>query len=159
MLFAQLARRARRRFVDQAVRPLIVEPDHSVQLGLPIHAADLRRLFPRGTVEHRCDRKQPAWSGVPYPRRQTTKILVEKSAASPWQTIPRLPPCAAKPASRAISGIIGRCGIGVAREGTEVVSPPDPVLQHCLVAYIFANARNRKFKSHIVMLRTCFEPH
>ena len=80
VLFAQLAGRTRRPFVDQAVRPLIVEPDHPVPQGLPIHAADLRRLFPRGTVEHCCDRKQPArLSGVLNPRRQATKFLAEKS--------------------------------------------------------------------------------
>src|ERR1700736_4631886 len=79
VLFAQLARRARRRFVDQPVWPLIVEPDHPVSQGLPIHAAVLRRLFPRGTVEHCCNRKEPArLSGVPYPRRQTTKLLARK---------------------------------------------------------------------------------
>ena len=55
------------------------QPDHPVPQGLPIHAADLRRLFPRGTVEHCCDRKQPArLSGVLNPRRQATKFLARK---------------------------------------------------------------------------------
>ena len=58
MLVCQLARCTRRRFVDETVRPLLVEPDHPVPQRLTVHAADLRRLFSRAAVEHCRDRKQ-----------------------------------------------------------------------------------------------------
>ena len=49
-----------RRNIDQTVRSLLVEPDHPVPQRLTIHATDLRRLFPRGAVEHRRNRQKPS---------------------------------------------------------------------------------------------------
>lgn len=60
MPVGQLARRARRRLVDETVRPLLVASDHLVPQRRTVRAADLHRLFSRATVEHRRDRKQPA---------------------------------------------------------------------------------------------------
>src|SRR5262249_37798822 len=42
----------RRRNIDKTVRTLLVEPDHPVPQRLTIHATNLRRLFPRGPLEH-----------------------------------------------------------------------------------------------------------
>src|SRR5215510_6388575 len=44
-----------RRNIDETVRSLLVETDHPVPQRLTIHATNLRRLFPRGPVEHRCN--------------------------------------------------------------------------------------------------------
>ena len=38
---------ARRQFVDETVRPMLVERDHPIPQRLTVHAADLRRLFSR----------------------------------------------------------------------------------------------------------------
>ena len=54
----ELGRHARRRDVDETVRPLLVEPDHPVPQRLTIHPADLRCVFPRGPIEHSRDRQQ-----------------------------------------------------------------------------------------------------
>src|SRR2546430_2185832 len=48
----ELGRHPRRRNIDETVRSLLVEPDHPVPQRLTIHAANLRRLFPRGPLEH-----------------------------------------------------------------------------------------------------------
>ena len=42
-----VADHARRQFVDETVRPMLVEPDHPVPQRLTVHAPDLRRLFSR----------------------------------------------------------------------------------------------------------------
>src|SRR5262249_16263341 len=55
----KLGRHTRGGNVDETIRPLLVESDHPVPQRLTIHSADLRRLFPRGSVEHRRDRQQP----------------------------------------------------------------------------------------------------
>src|SRR6516165_12395596 len=47
-----LGRHPRRVNIDETVRSLLVEPDHPVPQRLTIHAANLRRLFPRGPLEH-----------------------------------------------------------------------------------------------------------
>ena len=56
----ELGRHARRRDIDETVRPLLVEPDHPIPQCLTIHPADLRRVFPRGPVKHSRDRQQPS---------------------------------------------------------------------------------------------------
>ncbi len=48
----ELGRHSWRRDIDEAVRSLLVEPDHPVPQGLTIHATNLGRLLPRGAVEH-----------------------------------------------------------------------------------------------------------
>src|SRR6516164_1912073 len=60
MTNVELGRHPRRRNIDETVRSLLVEPDHPVPQRLTIHAANLRRLFPRGAVEHGRNRKQPS---------------------------------------------------------------------------------------------------
>src|SRR6266542_3459275 len=71
----QLARRARGRPVDETLRSLLVEPDHPVPQRLTVHSADLCRVFPRGAVEHRCDRQQPAClRRILHPLRNATNI-------------------------------------------------------------------------------------
>ena len=52
VLFGELAGRTRCGLVDQTVWSPFVEPDHPVPQRLTIHAANLRRLLPRGAVEH-----------------------------------------------------------------------------------------------------------
>src|SRR5436190_17823262 len=52
----ELGRHARRGDVDETIRPLLVEPDHPVPQGLAIHPADLRRIFPRISIEYRRNR-------------------------------------------------------------------------------------------------------
>ena len=56
----ELGRNARRRNVDETVRSLIIEPVHPVPQRLPIHPADLCRIGPRGSFEHRRNRQQPS---------------------------------------------------------------------------------------------------
>src|SRR5439155_19175121 len=56
----ELGQHARRRDVDETVRPLRVEPDHPVPQRLAIHPADLRRVFPRGPIEHSRNRQKPS---------------------------------------------------------------------------------------------------
>jgi hypothetical protein len=48
----ELGPRSRRRNIDEAVRSLLVEPDHPIPQGLTIHAANLGRLLPRRAVKH-----------------------------------------------------------------------------------------------------------
>src|SRR5262249_16965654 len=60
MCGVELGRHPRRRSIDETVRSLLVEPDHPVPQRLTIHAANLRRLLPRGAVEHGRNRKQAA---------------------------------------------------------------------------------------------------
>src|SRR5262249_19525768 len=52
MYSVELGRHPWRRNIDETVRSLLVEPDHPVPQRLTIHAANLRRLFPRGPLEH-----------------------------------------------------------------------------------------------------------
>src|SRR5262249_2225049 len=52
MYRVELGRHPWRRNIDETVRSLLVEPDHPVPQRLTIHAANLRRLFPRGPLEH-----------------------------------------------------------------------------------------------------------
>ena len=56
----ELGRRARRRNVDETVRPLLVEPDYPVTQRLAIHPAELRCFFTRNPVQHRRKRQKPS---------------------------------------------------------------------------------------------------
>src|ERR1700675_1849575 len=56
----ELGWHARRRNVDETVRPLLVEADYPVPQRLAIHSADLGRVFPQGSVKHSRNRQQPA---------------------------------------------------------------------------------------------------
>jgi hypothetical protein len=77
MLVGQLAWRARRRLVDETVRPLLVEPDDPIPQRLTVHAADLRCLFSRAAVQHRCDRKQSTrLRRILHPLRNPPNIAV-----------------------------------------------------------------------------------
>jgi hypothetical protein len=44
---------------EMVLRWAPIEADHPVPQHLPIHSSDLRRLLPRSTVEHGCNRQQP----------------------------------------------------------------------------------------------------
>src|SRR5512132_638755 len=56
----ELGRHSWRRNIDETVHTLLIEPDHPVPQRLTIHATDLRRVLPRGAVEHGRNRKQPS---------------------------------------------------------------------------------------------------
>src|SRR2546423_11387671 len=71
----ELGRHARRRDIDETVRPLRVEPDHPVPQRLAIHPADLRRVFPRGPIEHTRNRQQPSrLRGILRPLRKLANL-------------------------------------------------------------------------------------
>src|SRR4029077_18399984 len=53
VLGVELGRHSWRTDIDETVRSLLVETDHPVPQRLTIHATNLRRLSPRGPVEHR----------------------------------------------------------------------------------------------------------
>src|SRR3954469_1243153 len=56
----EFGRRARRRNVDETVRPLLVEPDYPVTQRLAIHPAEVRCFFTRNPVQHRRKRQKPS---------------------------------------------------------------------------------------------------
>ena len=71
----ELGRHARRRDVDETVRPLLVEADHPVPQRLAIHPADLRCVLPRGPIEHSRDRQQPSrLRGILRPLRKLANL-------------------------------------------------------------------------------------
>ena len=59
VFLAKLGRYARGSNVDQAVRPLLVEPDNPVPQRLTVHSANPRRILTRCSIEHRRNRQKP----------------------------------------------------------------------------------------------------
>ena len=69
----------RRLAVDEAVWPLLVEPQHPVPDRLQRNIADLRRRAPRSAVADRRQRQEPArLPGVPRPARKPPQRLAVK---------------------------------------------------------------------------------
>src|SRR5271166_4235546 len=61
--------------VGKAVGPVLVEADHPVSKRLAVHPANLGRLCPRGTIEHRSDRQQPTrLTDIPRPLCKPTDL-------------------------------------------------------------------------------------
>jgi hypothetical protein len=79
LLVVQARCRAGQLPVDQAVRPLCVEPQHPVTNDLPADPADPRRLVAPGAVMDRRQRQQTArLVRIPRPPRQTPEIIRRK---------------------------------------------------------------------------------